>query len=111
VNRNDPGIGEFRQRVGIESPVDTLDDSGSAMRAYTPIGEVWAQVEASAGTSRFEAFRQESFVTHIVRIRWREDIQSQMRFVLGSRRLLIHAAFDPDERKKILVCHCEEIKC
>jgi hypothetical protein len=32
-----------------------------------------------------------------------------MRFSIGSRRLLIHASFDPDGRRALLLCRCEEI--
>jgi head-tail adaptor len=37
-------------------------------------------------------------------------MQSGMRFRLGARSFLVHAAFDPDERQRVLICRCEEIK-
>ena len=103
-------IGELRRRVTLEAPIDALDDAGSTTRSYAPLGDIWAQVTPMRGESRFEASRQESSITHIVRIRWRDDVTSEMRFALGSRRLLIRAVFDPNERKAFLTCHCEEIK-
>jgi SPP1 family predicted phage head-tail adaptor len=102
-------IGDLRQRVAIEAPIDAADDAGSMTRSYSPIGTVWAQILPASGESRFAASRQETVITHIVHIRWRSDIQSQMRFSIGSRHLLIHACFDPDGRRALLFCRCEEI--
>jgi head-tail adaptor len=33
-----------------------------------------------------------------------------MRFRLNNRSFIIRAAFDPDERQRVLICRCEEIK-
>jgi SPP1 family predicted phage head-tail adaptor len=103
-------IGSLRRRVTLEAPIDVIDDAGSMTRSYAPLADLWAQVTPVNGESRFEAARQESSITHIVRIRWRNGVLSEMRFALGPRRLRIHAVFDPDERKAFLICHCEEIK-
>ncbi|MBI3275019.1 MAG: phage head closure protein [Methylocystis sp.] len=56
------------------------------------------------------AARQEQSLTHLVRMRWRADVTSEMRLVVGSRKLLIHSVYDPDERRRLLMCRCEEIK-
>lgn len=105
-----PAVGELRVRATIEAPVDTPDDSGAMTRSYAPLGNVWAHVAALTGEDRFVASRQEQSVTHLVRMRWRADVTSEMRFVLRARKLLIHSVYDPDERQRLLICRCEEIK-
>jgi SPP1 family predicted phage head-tail adaptor len=105
-----PAIGDLRSRVTLETPIDTLDDAGSTTRSYEPLASIWGQVTPSKGEDRFIASRQEEAITHIVRIRWRADVVSQMRFAVGARRLVIHAAYDADGRRRVLTCHCEEIK-
>jgi SPP1 family predicted phage head-tail adaptor len=105
-----PAIGDLRLVATLEAPVDTPDDAGSAFRTYAPLALVWVQVTPSKGDDRFVASRQEEAITHLARIRWRGDVTSQMRFAIGSRRLLIHAVYDADERRRFLMCHCEEIK-
>lgn len=104
-----PAIGDLRLRLTLEAPIDTPDDAGSMARIYEPLASVWAQVTPSRGEDRFVASRQEEAITHMVRIRWRSDVVSQMRFALGSRRLHIHAVYDADARRRFLTCHCEEI--
>jgi SPP1 family predicted phage head-tail adaptor len=105
-----PAIGDLRLRMTLEAPVDSLDEAGSTTRLYEPLASIWAQLAPSKGDDRFVASRQEDAISHIVRIRWRSDVTSQMRFSLGSRRLLIHSVYDADERRRFLTCHCEEIK-
>lgn len=105
-----PAVGDLRVRAMIEAPVDTPDDSGAMTRTYAPLANVWAHVAALTGEARFVASRQEQSITHLVRIRWRADVTSEMRFILRSRKLLIHSVYDPDERRRFLICRCEEIE-
>ncbi|MBI1867714.1 MAG: phage head closure protein [Methylocystis sp.] len=105
-----PAVGELRVRAIIEAPVDTPDDSGAMTRTYAPLANVWAHVTALTGEAHFVAARQEQSLTHLVRMRWRADVTSEMRLVVGSRKLLIHSVYDPDERRRLLMCRCEEIK-
>ena len=99
---------EFRSRVTLETPVDTVDDSGALMRIWTPVADVWAKIAPQRGAESFAAGEQESVIAHQVTIRWRPDAAAPMRFRLGGRALYIRAAFDPDARKRFLVCACEE---
>jgi SPP1 family predicted phage head-tail adaptor len=104
-----PRIADLRQRVTIEAPSDAPDGAGGMTRTYSPLARVWASITPRDGEGRFVQQRQEQAVTHVARIRWRGDVTSQMRFVVASRRLLIHAVYDADERRRFLICQCEEI--
>ena len=103
-------IGELRLRATIEAPVDTPDGAGGLTRAYAPLASVWMQLTPKSGEDGFVAGRQEQTITHVARIRWRADVTGQMHFIIDARRLLIHAVHDADERRRFLMCYCEEIK-
>lgn len=105
-----PAIGEMRLRMTLETPVDAPDDFGSMTRTFAPLADVWAQVRPLSGEARFVAERQEQAIDCLVRIRWRAGVTSQMRLTAGARKLLIHSVYDPDERRRFLVCRCEEIE-
>ena len=104
-----PRIGEMRLRMSLQAPVDTPDDIGAMTRSYVTICDLWAKLTPVSGESRFVEDRQEQALEWIAQIRWRADVTSQMRLVLGARTLRIEAAFDPDGRRRFLSCRCEEI--
>lgn len=108
-------VGGLRSRVTLQAPVDVVDDNGGVSRSYASIGDVWAEIlpESVVGRlveDRFIADRMEEGVTHVIRIRWRDGVDAQMRFALGARVFVVHALLDPNERKRFIVCRCEEIK-
>jgi SPP1 family predicted phage head-tail adaptor len=102
-------IGELRHRVTLEAPVDAPDGAGGFTRSFTPIANLWARIAPSGAREDFVEQRAEQAVSYVVTIRWRGDVTKDMRFVHRGRRLRIQSAFDPDERRRFLVCQCEEI--
>ena len=100
--------GELRTRAILEAPVDTVDDSGALVRVWQSVASVWASVSPKRGAELFVAGEQESVLTSEVVVRWRPEVASPMRFRIGARALLIRTAFDPDGRRRFLVCTCEE---
>lgn len=103
-------VGAMRQRLSLEAATESTDESGALQIAWAPLGDLWGQITPASSGDRFIAERQEESVTHRILIRWRADVESGMRFRLGTRTFLIRAAFDPDERQRVLICRCEEIK-
>jgi SPP1 family predicted phage head-tail adaptor len=104
-----PPIGELRHRVTLEAPVDAPDGAGGYTRSFTAIANLWARIAPSGAREDFVEQRAEQAVSYVVTIRWRGDVTKDMRFVHRGRRLRIQSAFDPDERRRFLVCQCEEI--
>ena len=103
-----PKIGALRHRVTIETPVDTQDDIGGFSRAYAPLTQVWARIEAVSADQDFSEARLEQKTRHVVTIRWRADVRAQMRFDHRGRKLVIQTVRDAD-RWRCLPCLCEEI--
>jgi len=104
-----PMIGEMRLRMSLEAAVDTPDDSGAMTRSYAAVGALWAKLTPVSGAARFVADRQEQAVEWIAQIRWRSDVTNEMRLVAGDRQLRVKSAYDPDGRRRFLLCHCEEV--
>lgn len=92
-----------------------LEENRAGPDAMGGLGQTWREVaELSVhlqplGTrvrERFDA-RQET-LTHRVTLRHRGDVIRGMAFRFGLRRLVIREVADPDERRRYLVCRCEE---
>lgn len=104
-----PTIGQLRQRVTIQAPIDAPDDIGGAERSFSSFVQVWASVETLAAQEQFIEQRLEQSRRCAVTIRWRSDVTSQMRIVFRGRILVIRSVEDRDERRRFLTCVCEEI--
>jgi SPP1 family predicted phage head-tail adaptor len=104
-----PTVGQLRQRVTLQAPVDAPDDIGGAERSFTSFAQVWASVETRGSQEQFTEQRLEQSRRFAVTIRWRNDVTSQMRIVLRGRLLVIRSVEDRDETRRFLTCLCEEI--
>ncbi len=104
-----PKIGAMRQRVTLEAPTDTQDGVGGFVRNYTPAAQLWAHIENLSAAEQFAEQRLEQSGKIAVTIRWRADVQSQMRFEFHGRKLVVRSVQDPDERRRFLRCLCEEL--
>jgi SPP1 family predicted phage head-tail adaptor len=106
---NAPTIGQLRQRVTLQAPVDAPDDIGAADRTFSAFAQVWARVETLSAQEQFIEQRLEQSRRCAVMIRWRSDVTSQMRIVFRGRILVIRSVEDRDETPRFLTCLCEEI--
>lgn len=102
-------IGTRRVRLTLEAPVEAPDALGGAAIAYQPIVTLWARIEVRGGRERLAGERPEGTADTRITIRWRGGVDARMRFSLGARVFAVQAAFDPDGRRRELVCLCEEI--
>ncbi|PPD17551.1 MAG: head-tail adaptor protein [Methylocystis sp.] len=102
-------IGALRHRVTLEAPIDAPDGAGGFSRSFTPVADLWARVAPGGAREDFVEQRAEQATSLVVTIRWRQDVVKDMRFIHRGRRLRIQSVVDPDERRRFLVCQCEEI--
>lgn len=103
-----PGLGSLRRRVTIERPVLTPVEGGEQTVNWIPVAHVFAEIRAMAGREDLAADALAGTVTHRVRMRYRPGVTADMRLTWGNRHFNIRAVLDPDERKRWLVCICEE---
>lgn len=98
-----------RHRLVLETPTEASDAIGGAAITWTPLATLWARIAAARGREPVEGERPEGRAETRIVLRYRAGIDSRMRFRLGARLFLIRAAFDPDGRKRDIVCLCEEV--
>lgn len=100
----------MRKRVTIQRPVSSQDVYGQMVNAWNDIATVWAKVEDLSGREYFQA--QEvptSQVTTRITMRWRNDVEPEMRIVAGDRIFDIESALDASGRKAELQLMCKEV--
>lgn len=102
------GINGLRRRVTIEQPLLTTADGGGQTVAWSPVATVFAEVRASTGREQLTADALTGTVTHKIRMRHRADVTADMRITWNGRIFNIRAVLDPDDRRRWLVCICEE---
>lgn len=103
-----PSIAARRLRLTLEEPVETPDGLGGVTRAFAPRLTLWAQLEPVNGVERADAQRAGAMVSHRVTLRWRADVSAAMRFCSGEKIYSISAHYDPDGRRRSLVCLVRE---
>jgi SPP1 family predicted phage head-tail adaptor len=102
-------IDSRRLRLTIEHPVEVHNAQGGATITWQPLITVWARIDARSGRERQDAGRLESAADTKITIRWRGTVDARMRFTGDARIFDIRSTFDPDGRRRDLVCLCEEI--
>jgi len=102
----DPG--KWRHRVTIESCNETQDETGQAIKTWTPLMYLWACIEPLNGRELFEARQTVADVSHKATIPYTQGISSENRIAFGSRTLNIDAVINTDEINAELVMYCTE---
>jgi SPP1 family predicted phage head-tail adaptor len=102
--------GLLRDRLELERPVDVSDGQGGVARSFEPVRELWARIEPLRQSADEIAGGQVARLTHRIWMRHAGDIDTTMRFVRHARIFAIRTIHDPDERRRYLVCLCEEIR-
>lgn len=105
-----PGIFARRLRATLQEPVDAPDGIGGTTRSFVPRITLWARLEPSRAQERGEAQAALAAVSHRLTIRWRGDVTVAMRFAAGASLYRVIAVYDPDGRRRNLVCLVEEVQ-
>jgi SPP1 family predicted phage head-tail adaptor len=103
-------VASFRTRLVLEAPVETPDGAGGVTRAYGPAAMLWARIEPLRGDEEIRAGSLGQAISHRIALRWRAGVDASMRLRQGARVFVIRSAWDPDERRRQIVCLCEEIR-
>jgi SPP1 family predicted phage head-tail adaptor len=101
-------IGGLRHKAIIEQPLDEPDEAGGFARTWQSVAEVWCNVESLRGSAEFIASSEQHLVDHRIHIRWRPDMDSSKRLRIGTRVFSVISAFDADNARRYMVCHCRE---
>jgi SPP1 family predicted phage head-tail adaptor len=103
-------IGDLRHRITFQKPVKSDDGYLGKTVKHQDVVTVWASIEPLSGREYFYAHQIKNEVSHRVRIRFRTDLNEEMRIKHGERYLEIESMIDMKERHEFLEILCREEK-
>ncbi len=101
-------IGKLRHRLKLQTPAFHKDSSGETLRVWQEHITLWGSVRAFAGQEQTIGEGETPITRYEVLVRYRTDINPEMRFVYQNHVLNIKAVLDKQGRNKYLTCICEE---
>jgi SPP1 family predicted phage head-tail adaptor len=101
-------IGDMRHRIIFQEKVEVDDGHHGHTVTWKDVVTVWASVEPISGREYFYAHQISTEVTHRVKIRYRNDVNTKMRIKFGLRILEIISILSLGEESKVLEILCKE---
>lgn len=101
--------GRLRHRVTIQEPTRTRNERGAEVLSWSDVATVWAEVRTPYGRERTVNEQTVAVLTHVVTMRFRRDLTPGYRLRWENRVFALLATPDPDNRKVMIVCQCQEI--
>jgi SPP1 family predicted phage head-tail adaptor len=102
-------IGAMRQRVSLQSPVETPDDIGGVIRSFSTVATVFGALGATGGEELPTDERKGQRLAFRLTIRWRGDVKAEWRALVGARIFDVKTASDLDGRQRFLILSLEEV--
>jgi SPP1 family predicted phage head-tail adaptor len=100
----------LRYRLTLEEPIAAPDGQGGTNMSYVAVGQVWAEVKPTGSREVYEDGRLTARITHRIRIRAREGLARDQRFIaLSGQAFVIHSLFDEAGDRRFLTCLCEAL--
>ena len=92
--------------VTIEQRAGSQDEAGQSIEDWLPVASMWANIKNRTGAETIRADQESSAVRTSIRIKFRDDITSDMRVVHGARVYEIKAVLpaEDDLDRVDLVC-------
>ncbi len=100
--------GKLREPLELMQPTRTKDAVGGTAVEWNLLADVWGEVVGAGGGETFDGVQVSAETTHVVTIRHRTDVTTDMRFNWDSRVLEILSLSDPDGRREFLILQCVE---
>ena len=94
--------GLLRHRIIIEKPTQSKNAIDEVVSTWSTFCTIWAAVEPAAGNAYYAANQLDAKVDGRVRIRYRGDLEPNMRIKFGDRILSIVSIVHPKENHKEL---------
>ena len=101
-------VNALRHRVTLQAVSRADDGGGGGTESWADVADLWASIRPSTGSESVEAGRITGKVSHVIGLRYRDDVAPAMRFAHESRLFDILAVLDPGEDRRWLTCLCEE---
>jgi head-tail adaptor len=106
--------GRLRNPVELQAVVQAASGgaAGTGMtETFAKVADDWAEIIGRDRGGTYVAEKQiAEGTTHIVVLRWRDDVGSWRYILNGTQRLRVLSSLDPDGRRRELHLLCEELK-
>lgn len=90
--------GKLKDRVTIQSKIETRDDYGQPIKTWVDVAGVWAWVKFNNGTEYNTGGAQQAETSASIRIRWREDLDTSMRVLFKTKIYNIKAVLPSSDK-------------
>lgn len=101
-------IGAMRYEIDLHMPVRTSDGGGGWSETRPRLASVSASIEVASSREVYQASQLQMFITHVVVIRYRNDIKQGGTIKLGSQEFYIERALDKENRGRWLTLWVRE---
>ena len=108
MNMKIPPIGSLRHRVQLLNKIMSSDNAGGHEVSYVHLANVWANIRSNNGIITQMADANISALTHIIIIRYRNDINIGDRIIYEGRIFEIISLNDLNGYRAYLQCFCSE---
>jgi len=102
-------IGQMSHRIQIQRYYEVADAFGELTKTYHELATVWAKITPLTGKERVEALKVQAETTHSILIRYRSDVEPNMRILYDGRYMEITAAINLKEEDRFMQLLCTEI--
>ena len=114
ANNHFDDAGQLDRRITFQRFIGERDALGDLHylddARWTDAFTVWAQVRSIGAGEFYRAEQSESFVTHNIKLRYREGILAEMRIRCGEKRYRIKSPpIDPEGKRQWLLFKAEEL--
>ena len=99
--------GKLRERVTVQIASGATNTLGETVMTWSDSTSVWASVQGVSASEALDAGKQDTTITHRVRMRYLPGLNQQMRLAWRNRTLNIVSLLEYDNRTEH-VAVCEE---
>lgn len=100
--------GKLRERVTVQIASGATNTLGETVMTWSDSTSVWASVQGVSASEALDAGKQDTTITHRVRMRYLPGLTQQMRLAWRNRTLNIVSLLEYDNRTEH-VAVCEEV--
>ena len=101
-------IGDLRHKISLERRSLINDGAGGLSETWISYASVWAEVESTQDTERFQSEQTQFKQGFSIRLRYRDDILAEDRVVFDGLELNISSVADPTGLKRWTMLSCRE---
>jgi SPP1 family predicted phage head-tail adaptor len=98
--------GLLDRRVRIEAPGTAQGPDGAPIETWTPVATVWAHLRDASGREYLAAGATQNSALTQIRIRYRPDIEPEMRVLHGAIVYNVEAVLGQDQDRVELTLMC-----